>query len=160
MSLMGGIRIYYPQPKYFMQEQLGRQCCTVLKMKQLVPAGLLHDLRNAEYSLKDQKGRKVGLDLYANRLKDHVASYTWNKKKRPLSQSITYEWPASPFEEWLEENVDWHWMPAEWFQDEEMGPESDFAFMVSVHVPLLIPKDEWDGDYGEAFVMTKLMHYG
>ena len=74
VSLMGGIRIYYPQPKYFMQEQLGRQCCTVLKMKQLVPAGLLHDLRNAEYSLKDQKGRKVGLDLYANRLKDHVAS--------------------------------------------------------------------------------------
>jgi hypothetical protein len=157
---MGGIRIYYPEPHYFIQEQLGVKCCTIFKMKQRVPAGLLSDLRAAEH--KDKKPaalRSIGLDLYANRLKDEIVRKTWATANRPLSQRITYEWPASPFEEWLDENVQTHWMTAEWFQESGMGPEGDFAFMISVHAPINCTQQEWDEAYGEAFVMTKLLHF-
>lgn len=158
VTLMGGIRIYYPDPIYFTQEQLGRNCCTIFKMKQRISADLLSELRSEEYpDRKDQ--HKIDLDLYADRLKQEVVANTWDKGPRKLSQSITYEWPATPFEDWLEDNVESFWMTAEWFQVEGAGPFDDFAFMVSVHTPLSVTKNEWDEAYGEAFVMTKLMHY-
>jgi hypothetical protein len=159
IMLMGGTRIYYPEPHYFMQEQLGVKCCTIFKMKQLVPADLLDDLKFEEFGKKDKDWRRLGNDLYANRLKQEVTAHHWNKGKRKLSQTITYEWGVTPFEEWLEENVNQYWMTAEWFQEENASPFSDFAFLVSVHVPIFVPQKEFDDEYGQALVMTKLMHY-
>lgn len=160
VTLMGGQRIYYPEPQYFIQEQLGRRCATIFKIKQAIPNGLFNDLLIEEYPDKKKRPHGIQTDLYANRLKLEVAEKTWNNAKRPLSQRITYEWGITPFEEWLEETCEWHWMTAEWFQTQENGhdPFGDYAFMISVHTPLLMPQAEFDEAYGEAFVMTKLMH--
>ena len=155
---MNGTRVYYPEPQYFMQEQLGVKCCTVFKMKQLIMADLLQDLKFEEFGKVNKDWRKIGNDLYADRLKQEIAAHSWNNSHRKLSQTITNQWPATPFENWLEDKVDRFWMTAQWFQTENPHDGSDFAFLVSVHVPLTVPQAEWDADYGEAFVMTKLMY--
>jgi len=155
-SIMGGIRLYYPMPHYFTQEQLGKRCCTVFKMKQLVTWDLLSDLRFAEGG----DHRQVKLSNYADRIKNDIASYTWKNRARPLSQSITYQWPASHFEEWLEDAVDEYWMTAEWFQKDynDGSIDSDYAFMVSVHAVINCTQEEWDEQYGSAFIMTKMLY--
>jgi len=159
VTLLNGQRVYYPEPQYFMQEQLGRRCCTIFKMKQLVPNELLMDLLVEEYP-EEKMRRNIQTDLYANRLKQEIAEKTFNDAKRPLSQRITNQWLSNPFEEWLEEKCQWHWMTAEWYQDREDGhdPFGDYAFMVSVHTPVLQSVESFDEEYGEAFVMTKLMY--
>ena len=111
------------------------------------------------FERKNKNWRQIGNDLYANRLKQEVTAHHWNKGERKLSQSITNQWGSTPFEDWLEESVSQYWMTAEWFQVEKPHPGSDFAFLVSVHVPIFIPQEEFDKAYGESFVMTKLMHY-
>jgi hypothetical protein len=64
-------------------------------------------------------------------------------------------WPASPFEEWLEDSVQFHWMTAQWFAQSDTW-WGDYAILLSVFVPVLTSIEEFRNDYGNAFVMTKL----
>jgi hypothetical protein len=155
--LMSGQRVYYPQPHYFMQEQLGIQCCTVFKMKQLVQLEALSEMRKLEPK-SSKSSNAIGLQPQADRLKQEVASRSWNKGERNLSQSIMFKWPYTPFEEWVEQEVNKFWMTAEWFQSTDGDELSDFAFIVSVHTPAS-DKVKFDAAYGEAFVLTKLIHH-
>ena len=94
-----------------------------------------------------------------NWLTDEIKRQTYDERKRKLSRSIDNQWPATVFEEWLETSTNEHWMTAEWFQKEKAAIFDDYALLISVHVPIHNSQEEFDREYGEAFAMTKLMHY-
>jgi hypothetical protein len=160
--LMSGQRVYYPQPHYFTHEQLGTQCCTIFKMKQLMPLESLIEFQelDPEYITDTRRNSQTNFTgPAADRLVQEVVNRSWNKGKQNLSQSIMFKWPFTPFEEWVEQEINEFWMTAEWFQDPNLRRDiSDYAFIISVHTPVQ-DKVKFDTAYGEAFVMTKLIHY-
>lgn len=158
-QLMAGKRIYYSNPTYFYNQQLRSTCCTILKIKQRVEAASFNQLRNLSSNKRSNQKPSELFSPYADELKARIAAYSWQERERPISQNITNAWGVTPFENWIEDIAVPHWMTAEWYQTDESAAFGDYAFMISVHTPVIIDQDKFSEDYDSAFLMTKIMHY-
>ena len=155
---LSGQRLYYPDPIITFNDALGVDVCTVFKIKQRISRDAANDLFEMEFDRKSATYKQLGenrTDLILDRLRDRIKSHTMTTSKTPLRERFATSWPASPFEEWLDETVEYHWMTAEWFKRED-DLWSDYAVMTSVHVPILGDRAEFISNYGGTFVLTKM----
>lgn len=155
---MNGQRLYYEHASIDRDPRLNLDVANLFNIKQRVERSLLDDMIDLEFTGTTIKQLKLSdpTDLIMDRLKDEIKERTWNNAKRKLSESITYNWPACPFDEWAEETFDFHWMTAEWYKGEHYF--SDYSLLVRVFVPVLTSREEFDSDYGQNFIMTKLSY--
>jgi hypothetical protein len=160
-AAMNGQRLYYAEPAIVYDSALGRDVCTVFKVKQRINRDHADQLFNMEFDKNSAVYKQLGInraDLIMDRLRDYIKSETMSTSNVPLRSRFAFGWPASPFEEWLDETSPLHWATAEWFKRED-DPWSDYATMVSVHVPIMGDRKQFLDDYGGSFVLTKMGFY-
>jgi len=169
--LMGGERIFYENLSVFQDPAFpGHDCCTLFSIKQrltshladdiLVASGLLKKGNPTPKTLESSGSKRIGTDVIADRLKDHIRDNTRGDMNRPLSSRITADWQQNDIETFFEENCPMHWMTAAWYQQyDTFDAYGDFAFLIKVHAPIIGPTEKFMDGYGENFVMTKLIHY-
>ena len=159
---LNGQRLYYPEPTVIYNDELRQDVCTVFKIRQRISRAAADDLFNMEFDSKSAAYKQLDpsarADLILNRLRDHINADTKKTCQTPLRDRFSTQWPASPFEEWLDEAVHLHWMTAEWFKNEK-DPWSDYAVMTSVHVPIMGDRKKFLDEYGGSFVITKMGFY-
>lgn len=158
---LNGQRIYYPEPTLVFDDALNTNVCSVFKIKQRIARQAAEDLFEMEFDRKSATYAKLGHDrpdLIMDRLRDHIRTDTMKTCKTPLRERFSTSWPASPFEEWLDESVKVHWMTAEWFKNEG-DLWSDYAVMTTVRVPIFGDQKQFLDDYGSSFVLTKIGYY-
>lgn len=154
-----GQRIYFPELSYINVEGVQHPVAILFKMKNRLPGDIIEDCLLAEYPNRDSRPKGVGPELYLNRLSDLVKERTWQNLNQKFSERVTFSWPASTLEEWMEEKHDCHWMTMQWFRNESnSGFSFDYASLTTVYVPIRESIEEYNDEYGSAFVMTKLMH--
>lgn len=157
---MNGQRIYYNTPKITYDDRVGRDVALLFKMKQVIPYNDLADLLDMEFT--GTTAKKLGpnpTELYMTRMVEQIKEDTWKTKNKKLHERITYNWPACEFDNWADETFDQHWMTAKFFQEKGLDWYDwyrDYALLVNVYVPLTMTRAEFDNDYGNSFVMTKL----
>lgn len=155
VAAINGQRIHYSKPSFEKDEQQ-RDVCTIFKIKQRIHFTDIEDLHGYEH---DRTFKNVkDLDKYMDLLCKEIESHTRKMSSRPIGQRITHMWPTGPFEEWIDETHHEHWMTANWFKDESRQ-FSDYATVISVKAPITIPLKDYEQEYGEAFVMTKIGYF-
>lgn len=155
-SCFNGQRLHYTEPSIQFDDRIGKATALVFKIKQRIDRGHLRDLMDLEFgTVRKNIPKGIDVDLYMNRICHEIKEATWEDSKRPFSHRINFKWPTAPFEEWLEERHDRHWMTAQWFSDSDYY--SDFAILLSVYAP--IDDDDIEGykyDWGSAITLTKM----
>lgn len=164
---MGGSRIYYSEPSFEYNQQLNKQVCTIFKIKSRLSQENIWDLKEFDGGNKPKFGEPGFLekptqaanersDEYcANHFCDLIKHLTLSNLGVKLIDRVDHFWPASPFDEWLDEEHAQHWMTAETFTDPDVM-FGDFALMITVYAPVEGDLEEYKARYGQAFIMTKL----
>jgi hypothetical protein len=156
-TALAGQRLYYPHATIVYDNAVQQDSALVFKISSVIPYHMLRN--NALY--KDSR-----------RTMDWLAAEIETRTRESIdcrfSRRLDNQWPATVFEEWLEDTFDQHWMTANWYRSSGLitddvsasnGTYTDYALMTSVHVPINTSRAEFDKEYGGAFTMTKLMHY-
>ena len=152
--IVNGERVYYSDPTFEYDNRIG-EVCVVFKIKTLIPQYMVESLVKERYPRpKKNMVASYYYDAAMTEICKHIKEHTWKTRTTPFSQRITNSWKASDFEEWLDD-IDVHWMEPEWFKNEK-DAFSDYAVITMVKVPLHKSREEFESEYGSAFVMTKL----
>lgn len=155
-----GQRTYYTNPTIETDPRLDRPVANLFTIRQTIQEEQIDSLMNIEFG--PYKNRKkysknyVENDLYLNRLCDEIKERTWTHAKMPISGRITFEWPSCEFDRWLEETHEYHWMTATWQRFGDKWFSGDFEVLTTVWAPVLMDLDEYDSQWGQAIVMTKM----
>jgi hypothetical protein len=156
-TALAGQRLYYPHATIVYDNAVQQDSALVFKISSVIPGHML---------------RHNNLYKDTSRTMDWLAAEIETRTRESIdcrfSRRLDNQWPATVFEEWLEDTFDQHWMTANWYRSPvgmtddvspPIGSYTDYALMTSVHVPINTSRAEFDKEYGSAFTMTKLMHY-
>ena len=155
---MNGRRLYFPYCTIEYNADLGHDVAVLFQSKQVIPGDLLDELLELEFNAAQRKqmGRD-GLSIYMNRLVDSIKNDTLKYPKQRLGELITEQWPVCPFDEWLEETIEYPWMTASYVHHDNWGTMTrDFELTCKYHAIVNMPRRQFEDEYGSAFLMTKL----
>jgi hypothetical protein len=150
ITALSGQRQYYPHTTVNTgaESATGNPSAIVFNILTVIPYHMLRD-----------KVLYKKTDRTMDWLVEEVGRRTRANTHMKFSRRLDNQWPATVFDEWLEDTFDNHWMSATWYQHEDSMGMDDYALMINVHVPVETTAEEFETAYGEAFTMTKLMHY-
>lgn len=169
-SSLLGQRLYYMEATPVTNKITGDTGFTLFGMRNVITRQMLH---SATQTQKPAKNKLTGpfdigydkspvRDIYApnNNMMDTFVTYFNDVSAaingQRLSSIIFNQWPASPFEEWCEDNITNFWMTAQYYEDRSRS--YDYALLVNVHCAITGDTQDFLDGYGESMTMTKMMY--
>lgn len=145
-----GRRIYNTNLVVTQDDILRHPAAELFKVRQRINYDSLYQLKSIEF----KNNNSVGIDLYMNRICDLIAKKT-RTEKIPFSTRFG-RWPASDFEEWIEETHNEYFATGEWFSDYDKYGTYDYALLLTIKAPVPMAIDKYKNEYESSITLTKL----